>query len=132
MLRLWAEGVNGQSPGVIPQGAVPKNHSQGSFPKEQCQRIIPRDHSPGIILQGAIPKNHSPGIIPQGTILKNHSPRSSPEESFPKEQSPGQGRLRVEHVTKALPELGTRVEEETSPLPHSPMGAVPQSSVPGD
>ena len=95
MLRLWAEGVNGQSPGVIPQGAVPKNHSQGSFPKEQCQRIIP-----------------------QG--------------SFPKEQSPGQGRLRVEHVTKALPELGTRVEEETSPLPHSPMGAVPQSSVPGD
>lgn len=70
---------------------------QGSFPREQSRRIIPRDHSP----------------------------RNNAEESFPKEQAPGQGHLRVEHVTEALPELGTRVEEETSPLPHSPVGAIP-------
>lgn len=56
----------------------------------------------------------SPGIIPQGTV--------------PKEQSPGSGRvrgcLRVEQVTEALNELGTQAEN-TSSLPHSPVGAAP-------
>ena len=80
---MFAEGVNEQSPGTIPQGAVP------------------RDHSPRSSLQGTVPKEQSPG------------PGS------------GQGHLMVDRVTEALTELGTRVEEETSSLPHSPVGAIP-------